>query len=370
MPNAYDRSLRAIQEAQAKHPPKPDVMAAFNRWRVTDEQVEQMEETRLIWRDAVALSHLAVWSSPANGGKTALARFAAGELAPRGYQVLYFQEDAPAGDLPAMHEHATQHGYALLNSTLTGSSPNDQLDVLHQLVQDGADLNNYVLIFDTLKKFADLMSKGGAREFFRLMRSLTQRGATVILLGHTNKHVGLDGKLMFEGVGDVRNDCDELFYLDATDKDDRGLRTLTLRPDKTRCAVKPATFVLDTTDMTMRALDRVVDVQELEKSRRQRLQDAAVIQAIDEALSVTGMNRSELIEQARAMSGHGAKSVRNVLDRYCFENKDDPRALWLVTYLRLNNTRYISRNPARLPPLPNRQTAEPARRAEPTEPGF
>ena len=31
-------------------------------------------------------------------------------------------------------------------------------------------------------------------------------GATIVLLGHTNKHVGLDGKLIFEGVADVRND--------------------------------------------------------------------------------------------------------------------------------------------------------------------
>ena len=70
-------------------------------------------------------------------------------------------------------------------------------------------LGNIVLIVDTLKKFVELMSKGGARLFFSLMRALTQRGATVILLGHTNKHRGPDGKLVFEGVGDVRADVDE-----------------------------------------------------------------------------------------------------------------------------------------------------------------
>lgn len=367
-----------LEEAQARYDkhhgvkakPEPllDVMAALSQWKVTDEQVELMEATRIIWRDAIALGHLGVWCSAANGGKSALARFAAGELAHREYHVLYLNEDAGAGDLPAMHEHAKQHRYTLLNSTLTGSSPDAQLDVLNRLVHDGADLNGYVLIFDTLKKYVDLMSKGGSRAFFRLMRALTQRGATIILLAHTNKHIGLDGKPMFEGVGDVRNDVDELFYLDATDKDERGIRTLTLRPDKTRCAVKAVTFMLDTTDMTMRALDRVIDVQEMERTRRQQEQDREVIDAIDEALLGGGMNRTELIELASTTSGHGAKSVRKVLDRYCSEDTSDTKALWMVTNVRVNNSRYISRKPGRLPPLPNRQTAEPFQPAEPAEP--
>ena len=40
-----------------------------------------MEAARVIWRGTVALSHLATWCSPPGGGKTAVAQFAAGELA-------------------------------------------------------------------------------------------------------------------------------------------------------------------------------------------------------------------------------------------------------------------------------------------------
>lgn len=351
---APDGSLDAVNERILANmvslmmtPQTPPAIDAFKRFMVTDEHVEQMEATRKIWRDVLAQNHLQAWIGQAGSGKTAVATFAAGELASRGFQVLYLQEDASAGDLPAMHEHAKRHGYALLNSTLCGSSPEEQLDVLEGLAQDGADLNGYVFILDTLKKFAVLMSKEGARAFFRLMRSLTLRGATVILLGHTNKHVGADGKPVFEGVGDVRNDVDELFYLHATEKDERGIKTITLTPDKTRCDVKAATFTLDTSSMTVSALDRVIDVQEMEKAKRQRQEDAEVIQAIDEALMSGGMNRTELIDLASASSGHGAKSVRKVLDRYLSEDKEDTNALWLLTRMRHNNTQYVSRRPGR-----------------------
>lgn len=347
LPEASRARILGDMQAKMMEPLTPPPIDAFRRFMVTDEQVEQMEATRKIWRDLIAQNHLQAWIGPAGSGKTAVATFAAGELAPRNFQVLYLQEDASAGDLPAMHEHAKRHGYTLLNSTLGGASPEEQLDVLEGLVQEGADLNGYVFIFDTLKKFALLMSKEGARAFFRLMRALTLRGATVILLGHTNKHVGADGKPVFEGVGDVRNDVDELFYLHATEKDERGVRTITLTPDKTRCDVKAATFTLDTTSMTVRALDRVIDVQELERAKRQRQEDAEVIQAIDEALSSSGMNRTELIELASASSGHGARAVRKVLDRYLSEDKEDAAALWLLTRLRHNNTQYVSRKPGR-----------------------
>jgi hypothetical protein len=91
----------------------------------------------------------------------------------------------------------------------------------------------------------------------------------------------------------------------------------------------------------------VIDVQELERAKRQRDEDAEMIQAIDEALHSGGMNRTELISLASASSGHGAKSVRKVLDRYLSDDKDDSRALWLLSRMRLNNVQYVSRRPGR-----------------------
>jgi hypothetical protein len=339
-----------------------DPMAALSAFIVTEEQVQKMVETEIIWRVVIPSGHVSAWIAPAGAGKTAVATFAASELPALGYRVLYFQEDAGAGDLPAMHEHAKAHGYTLLNSTLGGSQPEAQLASLRLMVESGADLTGFVFIFDTLKKYADLMSKGGTRALFALFRGVTQRGGTVVLLGHTNKHHGPDGKPVFEGVGDVRNDVDELFYLDATEKDAWGRVTITLRPDKSRCEVKPASFTLDTTTMTVRPLDRVIDVHEQLQRKRQEEQDAEAIRAIDECLLRGGMNRTELVDKAAQSCGHGAKAIRKVLDRYSSTEKT-PQALWLVTYYRVNNTRHVSRNPLRA--LPKANPTEPAKRAEP-----
>lgn len=324
-------------------------MAALGQWFVTDEQVKTMKETRIIWRGLIASAHLIVWSAPANGGKTSLARLAAGEMATDGFTVLFFQEDASAGDLPALHAHAKNHGYQLLSSTLSGSSPDAQVKVLRDLAHGGAELEGFVLFFDTLKKYVDLMQKGGAREFFRMMRALTQRGATIVLLGHTNKHKGVDGKLIFEGVGDVRNDVDELFYLSATERDPAGIVTLTITPDKVRCDVRKATFLLDTNTMIVSTSDQVVDVDAILSQQRQMEHDTPVIASVRHALRKGGMHIVKLTEHVSKEVGQGFKAVRAVIDRYGSENVEDVEAQWIKTYMRMNNAVHVSLSPKRAP---------------------
>ena len=335
-----DQAVESIEAADGGDP-----LQALARFFVTTAQVEQMQQTRMIFLDLVAHQHLGVWCAPAGDGKTTLAMHAAAEMAHDGFRVLFLQEDASAGDLPALHAHASGNGYGLLNSTLANARPEDQLDVLRRLVESETPLDEFVLIFDTMKKFGDLMSKGGTREFLRLMRSLTLRGATVILLGHTNKHKGPDGKLMFEGVGDVRNDVDELLYIEATEKDARGIRTLTIRADKARCAIREATFELDTNARQLRQLDRVVDVAAILHAQHQRQEDAPLIEATQRALSSGGLNYTVLVDRVISESGRSRATVERVIRRYLTDQAGDPKALWLETRLRMKNTRHIALMP-------------------------
>lgn len=345
---AFSSDAAEVSGRASKKPDKPkrptDPLEALRRWIVTDEQVQDMKATEFIWLQIIARSHLQAWVAPANGGKTTIARFAAGEMAHQ-HTVMFFQEDASAGDLPALHQHARDHGYALLNSTLAGSSPEEQMQVLRALAKDGADLSNTVMFFDTLKKFTDLMSKGNTRGFFQLMRSLTQRGATVVLLGHTNKHRGVDGKPIFEGVGDVRNDVDELLYLDATEKDSGGMVTLTIRPDKVRCAVQETTFQLNTRTMEIRALDHVVNVSAMVEAKERFDDDRPLIASVRSALSSGGMNYTALLERVIEDTGRSRRTVTKLVDRYMATDPEEPKALWIETRLRTNNARHVSLKP-------------------------
>jgi len=338
-------ALAYVSSAPSRSASTPtDPLAALRQFLVTCEQVEAMQQTRLLCGGLIGQGHLAVICAPAGAGKTQMAKFVAMRLAPE-FKVLFFQEDASAGDLPALHEHAQAHGYSLMNSTLAGSSPDKQLEVLEGLVKDAVDLNNFVLIFDTLKKFCDLMSKGGSRGFFRLMRALTLRGATVILLGHVNKHKSADGKPLFEGVGDVRNDVDELIYLESTPRADDGTVTMTMRPDKARCAIKEATFVLDTHTMIVRQADRVVDVNGMLQAQRQRAAAETVVASICKTLAGGGLGFEALRRAVMADTGEGRNRVGQVIEAYCSDEPSDTHALWLQTRIAKNNTRYISLKP-------------------------
>lgn len=324
-----------------------DALVRLHQFAVTQEHVDTMTDTRMIWRSLIALTHLAVWSGPGGGGKTTVAKEAGGDLARDGFKVFFFQEDAAAGDLPALFEHAQAAGYALLNSTLNGVQPRDQLDVLHALVQSSeSDLSNYVFFFDTLKKFADLMSKSGTRDFFNLMRALTTRGATVVALAHTNKHRGVDGNLIFEGVGDVRNDVDELLYIESVEDPGTGLVTMTIRPDKVRCAIREASFRLDKRTMLVTALDAVIDVAAIERRQANLLEDADLIAVVHGVLRPGGMPMTALVEKVMEAGGVGKRSAKRVVDRYLGTDAADKHALWLETYIRATNTRYIAHPPS------------------------
>jgi hypothetical protein len=319
-----------------------DPLAGLSKWAVTAEHVKNMEGTKLIWRDALAASHIVAWVAPGNGGKTSIALFAAEELAAAGQRVFFFQEDAAAGDLPALFARAQRAGYELLNSTLARSSPGEQVAYLLALAKSDTDLQGCVFIFDTLKKFVDLMSKGSSREFFQLLRMLSGRGATVLLLGHTNKHVGHDGKPVFEGVGDVRNDVDELAYLQSTEKDAFGCVTVTLKQDKTRCKVVDLSFQLDTRTRAVTVLAERVDVAAIEALRAQKIEDAPIIAAIDRALDDGPKLHTELCKAIAAEGLFGQKAVARVVDRYTSTDRSDPHAIWHETPLK-NNARQISK---------------------------
>lgn len=342
---AQQMGLSAMNPNKPEAPTQSAMDRLLTAYTVTEQQVQNMIDTRIIWRSIIALSHLSVWAAPANGGKTTIAKMAAAELAAEGFTVLFFQEDASAGDLPGLFEHAQQHGYRLLNSTLANACPDDQIALLQALVREDCDLSNTVAFFDTLKKYVDLMTKRGAREFFHLLRSLTLRGCTIVTLGHCNKHVGSDGKLIFEGVGDVRNDVDELFYIDALRDDLAGTVTMTLRPDKWRCSVRGGTFELNTQSMQVRALPMVLDVAAKRRQAQQMEDDAGAIAIVRDILRGGGMLKGKLIDHAIKASDLSRRTVRVVLDRYCGE-PSDPQALWVSTYMRNFNAFHISLKPS------------------------
>jgi hypothetical protein len=316
----------------------------LNKFIVTKEMVKEMTSSKFIWHDIMVIGHLSVWTGPAGSGKTALARQAAKDLASQGYEVLYFQEDAGAGDLPNLQEHAEIWNYSLLNSTLADSSAEVMLNQLQELICEKSDLSEFVLFFDTLKKFCDIMGKSGTRDFFILMRSLTAKGATVILLGHNTKRPDIKGKQIFDGVGDIRNDVDELIYIESTHKNSEGLITITMNPDKVRCLAKPISFNLNTITTTIEVLDDSIDVNFYKNQQGQYEADLPVIEMVLIELRDKKLPITTLVNQVRKRHDcrYGAKYIKSLVERYLDSNPERVQTCWYEMQERTNNARIIS----------------------------
>ena len=153
---------------------------------------------------------------PPGCGKTAVLMAAGALWTARGYEVHYFQVDVGGADLKVYHQMAEKGGFTL-HSTLD-CSMNDLRVSLHKIASDAkpGELNKVVFIIDTYKKIAaDVLSKKANSMVAEVFRQITQKGGSVIALGHCNKHRDADGNLVFSGTQDVMDDCDALIVFDA-----------------------------------------------------------------------------------------------------------------------------------------------------------
>jgi archaellum biogenesis ATPase FlaH len=135
----------------------------------------------------------------------------------KGSDVIYFNEDDGAKGVLQKAKMGHKHGMTMIT---LANSPNpalrtttDALRLLNAIREEG-EADGKIVICDTLKKFAPVLNKGDMREVLHVFREFAAAGGTVILLGHCNKHRSMDGRLIYEGVGDLKADVDNMFGLD------------------------------------------------------------------------------------------------------------------------------------------------------------
>ncbi len=135
----------------------------------------------------------------------------------KGSDVIYFNEDDGAKGVLQKAKMGHKHDMTMV--TLANSqdpSLRTTTDALHLLnaIREEGEADGKIVICDTLKKFAPVLNKGDMRQVLHVFREFAAAGGTVILLGHCNKHRSMDGRLIYEGVGDLKADVDNMFGLD------------------------------------------------------------------------------------------------------------------------------------------------------------
>ena len=295
---------------------------AIRAMTVSPTQIDSIAQAKPIIDDLIIAGHITIISAPPNSGKTALFMRLAGEMAAKGFEVLYLNADLAMSDAKLHHSMAEEGGWRLVIPGATeGTSIEYVIESLKQMANSSQDLSSVVIILDTLKKFGDVTTKYLLKDFFILLRGLTAKGATIVALGHTNKYRDENDDLIFEGVGDVKNDTDELIYLESFRVPNSFKTVLRSYPAKVRAAIEPVCFQIEWDrdhGPKVTRLDELVDVKSLALRDREIIKEEHVVKFIYEHLRERGVcNATQLIDgvRGRMVEEIGAARDRNIISR-------------------------------------------------------
>ena len=231
----YCQELNKIQ-ANPTQIPTPHINGATHQngtssalsklmYAAVNDRIEEMEERLAKERDVVpgmiTTGTVTLVYAPSGAGKTVwilgnLFQSIRNNLI-KGSDVIYFNEDDGAKGVLQKAKMGRKHGMTMI--TLSNSpdpmlrTTDDALRLLSAIREEG-QADGKIVICDTLKKFAPVLNKGDMRDVLHVFREFAAAGGTVILLGHCNKHRSVDGRLIYEGVGDLKSDVDNMFGLD------------------------------------------------------------------------------------------------------------------------------------------------------------
>jgi len=233
-----------------------------------DTYLKELGEEEWAYKDLVIARHITVIIARPGGGKTSfLLNVAAPEMVKKGYTVYYIDVDSPPSDHKRMHAISTEHRFFLVApNTHKDKSLETYMETMDGYIELGTDMTKSVFIFDTFKRFANMMNKKDLVKFLSKMRKLTNLGATVVLLGHANKHLDPSGLMIFEGTGDVIADCDNLLFFAAEHNNDEMKTKVTTIIDqnlgaKMRGIFHPFTFEVSKETRAVRILEDAPPVQ-------------------------------------------------------------------------------------------------------------
>ena len=175
-----------------------------------------MQNDTFIFPDLALSGQITLFYAWPNTGKTIFflrfIRDAISEGRLKGDDVIYINADDSYKGLYTKAQIAKKFGFRMISPSEAGVSSQDILTMLLEVSADD-DAAGKVILLDTLKKFADMMSKRSQADLYETLRRFIAKGGTVIIAGHANKHKNADGNLIYEGTSDTMNDVDCVYSM-------------------------------------------------------------------------------------------------------------------------------------------------------------
>ncbi|WP_100640736.1 AAA family ATPase [Alteromonas facilis] len=268
-----------------------------------------------------------IYASP-NTGKTLLTIWLlrqavqAGEV--DGEKVFYVNADDNFRGLVEKVQLFEKVGVHMLAPHQNGFDTQRLVGLLSELATNG-QASGTVIILDTLKKFTDLMNKQEASNFGATARAFVSNGGTLIALAHTNKHKNAEGKSVYSGTSDIRDDSDCVFIIEKLSAPDDALQTVEFQNSKARGDVEDKVgftyrkqkgqAYVELLNSVQRVDADIFEEQKDQLAEQQKLfNDAPLINCIRKLIDEGVNSKSLIVKRANELSGASTRVVRNVLE--------------------------------------------------------
>lgn len=244
-----------------------------------------------------------------------------------GRKTYYFNmDDNPAG-LFAKQQFADEYGFHMIAEGYRGFRVSALLQMLDRMAQDGS-AKNTIIILDTVKKFVNVMDKRDCSLFMAAVRRFVMKGGTVIGLAHTNKKPGDDGKSIYAGVSDIRDDADCAYVIDQVEGGaETNERFVTCRNIKPRGNNALSATYAYTLNRDLPYADILLSVREVEpgrvpkpKSGSNGASEASVIDVIKACIAEGFCTKMKLAVEAARRAGVSRAYAAEVMDRQAGED--------------------------------------------------
>lgn len=297
------------------------------------QMMKQMSEDKFVLKDLAIKGHWTVLYAGPNTGKTLLTQWllyesiAAGEI--NGSDVFYLNVDDAAKSGAEKAIMAKEFGYHMLLSSVKGFKASEVLGLMKDLIVSG-EVKDKVFVLDTLKKFTDLMDKKLSSSFGNTAREFVAAGGTLICLAHVNKHKGADGKSIYAGTSDIRDDADNVFTIEPLSNEEafcKTTHTVEFQCSKSRGDVAQAVVFQYTKEKGMGYRTMFDSVKRLDsndaktalraaKDAEQQKTDIQAIESIRAAITNGQSIKSDIESFIQTTGRISRKKARTVLEKY------------------------------------------------------
>ena len=184
---------------------------------------------------------------------------------------------------------------------VTDRKKQERFEILKQIAEcDANELRNYFIVIDSIKDFfvGDMTKDKDVNSFMEILKVITAKGGTVVILHHQTKQIGEMNNKAWKGSTAFNDSADNTYYFSSIKKD--GHMVVSLEVIKKRAEITDQIFIIYKKTHKLRKPDRdEITIEFLSDKERYTIEIAKEI--IEERVKIS---QSELIASinTRAMS--------------------------------------------------------------------